>query len=245
MRNSLIILSIKQHIPNTFTLLNLVCGCIGIIVVFETRQFNYAVWLICLAGGFDFLDGFVARLLKVQSTIGKELDSLADMVTFGILPTIVVYALLDDLNAPFPFKYISLIIAVCSALRLAKFNTDTRQSTSFLGVPTPANAFFISGLPAMMLTERSVVFSYISPVTLTVLMTLTFSLLMVIELPMLALKFSGFGLKENKWKYGLLSISVVLLIGLKLKALPIIIVVYVVLSLIHNLVVKKKEVDAS
>ncbi len=235
-------MSIKKHIPNFFTLLNLVCGCLGIIIVLEAKDFKTAVWLICLAGFFDFLDGFIARMLKVHSEIGKELDSLADMVTFGLLPTIITYSLLEALGQPLLIRLVSLIIVICSALRLAKFNIDTRQSTSFLGIPTPANAFFVSGLPVFMLSDGFGLFNYVSPVALTLFSIALFALLMVVEIPMLALKFSGFGWKENKWKYGLISISVVLLITFNINALPLIIVVYVLLSLIHHVFHKKNEV---
>lgn len=227
---------IAKHIPNFFTCLNLICGSIGVVVVLQSQSFNTALLLICLAGFFDFLDGFIARLLKVHSPIGKELDSLADMVTFGLLPAMIVYSILERLGEPLPVKLTGLIIAVFSALRLAKFNVDDRQSTSFIGLPTPANAFFISGLPPFILGDGFGLFNYISPTVFTIVLSLVFSILMVAEIKMLALKFTGFGWKENKWKYGLISGSLMLIIVFQLNALPMVIILYLVLSFLHNTV---------
>jgi CDP-diacylglycerol--serine O-phosphatidyltransferase len=138
----------KKHIPNILTLSNLFAGCIGLVFAFDGNLIyaSYAIWIAAI---FDFFDGFSARMLNVSSPIGKELDSLADMVTFGVLPSMILYQMIE--SHPIPnLGYGAFILALFSALRLAKFNVDTRQSTTFIGMPTPAAAFFVSGLPFWM-----------------------------------------------------------------------------------------------
>jgi len=148
-------LKIKSHIPNTITLLNLFSGVMGIIWVLD-GQLLYGAYFVLIAAGFDFLDGFVARLLKVQSEIGKELDSLADVVSFGVLPGIMLFTMVRD-QAELPWlPYLTLIVPMLSAYRLAKFNLDTRQTDRFIGLPTPANALFISALPHLGLEMESI-----------------------------------------------------------------------------------------
>src|SRR5690242_18766414 len=136
----------KKHIPNVLTCGNLLCGCLGIIFCLENRAvpIAYFVWV---AGIFDFFDGFTARWLKVTSPIGKELDSLADMVSFGLLPSLVMYKMIEACTTNVYLPYTALMIAVCSALRLAIFNIDETQHDSFKGLNTPANTIFITGLP--------------------------------------------------------------------------------------------------
>ena len=137
-------MNFRKILPNLFTSLNLLSGCIGIVFI-SSGKLEYALYFVLTGVFFDFLDGFSARLLKVSSPIGKELDSLADMVTFGVLPSFVIYELLNPLTDGW-MPYTSFLIAIFSALRLAKFNVDTRQREVFIGLPTPANAVFISGL---------------------------------------------------------------------------------------------------
>ena len=139
----------KKHIPNILTLSNLLAGCIGLVYAFNGNLVyaSYAIWIAAI---FDFLDGFSARMLKVSSPIGKELDSLADMVTFGVLPSVILFQMIG--NQPYEYlSYGAFILALFSALRLAKFNVDTEQTTTFIGMPTPAAAFFVSGLPFWMM----------------------------------------------------------------------------------------------
>src|SRR5690606_26151264 len=173
------ILSILKHLPNFITLCKLFCGCIGIVVVLEGHV-TYAAYLIWLAALLDFLDGFVARLLHAYSPIGKELDSLADMVTFGVLPSIIMFVLLQEKTEGAYWHWIAFVIAACSALRLAKFNVDTRQSDSFIGLPTPANALFISALPFIIM-GNSFIAPYIDNAAVLIAITLLFSYLMVAE----------------------------------------------------------------
>lgn len=178
---------------------------------------------------FDFLDGFVARLLKVHSAIGKELDSLADMVTFGFLPSIFIYQMLLPLSGNDWIPYIAFSIAIFSALRLAKFNVDERQQSTFIGLPTPANALFISSLYFVFIEFPSL---EIEPIIIGV--TLIFSFLMVSPLELFALKFKNFGFKGNEIRYVFLFISLALIVVLHLLALPAIIVIYLLLSFLKK-----------
>lgn len=228
----------KKHIPNLLTCGNILFGCIGIIFSFQ-KNLDYAAYCIGIAAIFDFLDGFVARLLKVSSPIGKELDSLADCVTFGVLPAFMVYHLLilaeggqpTLLNGYLP--YTALIIAIFSALRLAKFNVDTRQSDSFIGVPTPANAMLIGSLPLILKYTPHYADIILQPIVLVVV-AVVMSLLLVAELPLLALKFKSFAWRGNEIRFIFLGISVVLLVFFKFLAIPFVILCYIALSVVHN-----------
>ncbi len=244
-------MNIRKHIPNFLTCCNLLCGIAGILVVFtpgyDLVMASYFIYLACV---FDFLDGFVARLLNVTSPIGKELDSLADMVTFGILPGFVMAALLgmnlfngSELLVPgtsIPFFYLAFLIPVFSALRLAKFNIDTRQSDRFIGLPTPANALFISALPFLAGSDQVIARWMTSPFVLLVLVPLL-SFLLVAELPLIALKFKNFGWAGNKMRYLLIISAILLLLILKFVAIPIIIILYIILSIIENTVNAKTD----
>src|SRR6476620_6072036 len=143
-----------RHIPNFLTCCNLICGCLGIVFVLEGRLVPaaYFVWAACV---FDFFDGFAARMLKVSSPIGKELDSLADVVSFGVLPAMVMYTMIGNSTTSPALPYLGFMIAVFSALRLAIFNIDETQTDSFKGLNTPANSFFITSLPLLPLSVMS------------------------------------------------------------------------------------------
>ncbi len=225
---------IKKHIPNTLTLSNLACGCIGIIACTrgDLVTASYMIWLAAI---FDFLDGFVARLLNVSSPIGKELDSLADMVTFGVLPAFILFSLQDNLTNNY-LPYISFLVALFSALRLAKFNVDTNQSESFIGIPTPASAFFVSGL-IFWPTESFLISSSVS----ILVISFALSALMVAPIPMLALKFKNYSIGNNIYRYLVVIVSLALLVTLKEKAFPIIISFYVALSLFVALLNIRKQ----
>jgi CDP-diacylglycerol---serine O-phosphatidyltransferase len=215
-----------KHIPNFLTCCNLVCGCLGIISLIEgwNTPIAYFVWA---AGIFDFFDGFAARWLKISSPVGKELDSLADMVSFGVVPALYLYTTLS-LESPFSYlPYIAILMAVCSALRLAIFNLDETQSDSFKGLPTPANTIFITALPFLNSPILDLVYS---PVILTAI-TVIFSLLLVSRMELFALKFKNFSWSDNKIRFTFLVMSVLLFGVLKFAALPFIILLYIVLSL--------------
>jgi CDP-diacylglycerol--serine O-phosphatidyltransferase len=215
-----------KHLPNFLTCCNLVCGCLGIIFLLEERSVPaaYFVWAACL---FDFFDGFAARLLKTSSPIGKELDSLADMVSFGVLPSLFMYSLLA-FESPFSYlPYIALLMAVCSALRLAIFNLDETQSDSFKGLPTPANALFITAIPFLDWPAFDFVHS---PLVLAVI-TVIFSVFLVSRFDLFALKFKNFTWSDNQVRFTFLALAVLLLAVLQLTALPLIILLYIALSL--------------
>jgi len=184
----------------------------------------YFVWVACM---FDFFDGFAARMLKVSSPIGKELDSLADMVSFGLLPAMVLYQMLLESNTHAYLPYFAFSVAIFSALRLAIFNIDETQSDSFKGLPTPANALFITSLP---LLTGNIAIALFEPWILCVIVAIS-SYLLVSGIPLFALKFKSFAWKENKIRFTFLILSVLLLAVLKIEAIPVIILLYVVLSL--------------
>jgi len=236
--------STTGFIPNLITLLNLTAGSLAVVFALE-GNLGYAGLFILMAGIFDFLDGFSARLLKAYSETGKQLDSLADEVSFGVAPAMIAFILmkraLPGLNLPLPditasfWQWILLLspfmIPAFSALRLAKFNLDNRQTVNFIGMPTPANAILwasfgiITGftkypeIPVLLFTAQNIL--------LAVVIT---SILLVSELPMFSLKFSGFSFSANWYRYLFLLASLILLVIFKLYGLPAIILLYIALS---------------
>jgi len=233
---------LRQQIPNTITLLNLISGSVAVIqALYGNLQF--AALLIAMAAIFDFFDGFAARLLHVKSEIGKELDSLADVISFGLAPGIFLYIMLRD-NPFFVnstgllsyLPYLAMLIPAFSALRLAKFNLDTRQTDSFLGLPTPANAIFIISLALFTGSnpmQDAGILSLIAGNPWFQLILIPVSCwLLVSEIPLFAMKFShGFGYSQNKLKYIFLASSVALLILFHWAGIPFIVILYVLLSL--------------
>lgn len=232
---------IRRNIPNALTCGNLLCGCVGVVEAFHNNLIISCL-LIGVALVFDFFDGFLARLLHVSSPIGKDLDSLADMVTFGVLPSIIVYQLLmqsiPDLLGIWK-AYFAFTIAIFSAIRLAKFNNDPRQSDSFIGVPTPANAMLIASLP-MIVQFHEAWKPVIVDTTNLLILTFVMSYFLVMELPLIALKFKSFGWAGNQFRYSFLIVSLVLIIVLKILAVPVILAVYILLSLADNLSKRSK-----
>ncbi len=226
---------IKKHIPNTITLANLSCGCIGIVACTK-GDLVLASYMIWLAAIFDFFDGFTARLLKVSSPIGKELDSLADMVTFGVLPAFILFSLQDNLTSGGILPFASFALALFSALRLAKFNIDTRQTNGFIGMPTPAAAFFVSGLVFWPASS-----SLIGSSASVLFISIALSLLLVAPIPMLALKFKDYSVKNNISRYLLVIVSIILLAILGKQSFPLIISFYLILSLLVAFMDKRKQ----
>ena len=235
----------KRHIPNFITSLNLFSGCIGIILALQYR-IDYAAYFIAVSALFDFLDGLAARVLHVKSEIGKELDSLADVVSFGVLPGIIVYQLMAaSPNTPEAgsvisiFSLLALIIPVLSAVRLAKFNLDTRQTTSFIGLPVPANALFLGSLPLIkMQSGYSDSLSWLSGVTdnyyVLALLAIGMSLMLVSELPLISLKFSNLKITDNKPQFILVLFAVTAFALLTFTAIPLIILAYILLSVLFK-----------
>jgi len=264
-------MAIKHYIPNSLTCANLLCGCIGIKFAYE----GYLIWTAYLIGAalvFDFLDGFTARLLKVTSPIGKDLDSLADMVTFGVLPGVIMFQLMavaiNDMGSQNLFSlspFTAFLISIFSALRLAKFNNDLRQSDSFIGVPTPAITMLIASFPLIMnnplvhepnsltayppisIVNEAVSFTpnfadqLFSNIYVLIAISIVASFLLVAELPLFALKFKNFNWNDNKLRYTFLIACMVLLIIFKFAAIPLIIILYIGLSVVNNFTEKKKQ----
>lgn len=219
----------KKHIPNAITCANLFSGCIGIVYAFK-GNLEIAAYFVLLSGIFDFFDGFAARLLHVKSNIGKELDSLADMVSFGFLPGVVMFQLLSKSDCSWEYlPYLGFLITVFSALRLAKFNLDTRQTEDFIGLNTPMNTLFIVSLPFIQQEYPAIINSSALLIALTVVL----SGLLVSEIRIFSLKFSSKSWAENKIKYIFLILSLLLVIFLKFTAVPAILVLYIGLSLLH------------
>lgn len=226
-------------IPNLMTCGNLACGCLGIVFSFR-GDLLLSGTLILVAAVLDFLDGFAARLLRQSSAIGKELDSLADMVTFGVLPSMIIFQLLEKTSTTIDIgnmliSFSAFILTIFSALRLAKFNIDTRQSDSFIGVPTPANALLVASLP-FILRSNPELEPWIVNQQILIGYTLVMSYLLVAELPLLAFKFTTFAWKANQVKYIFLLVSVILLFLLKFAAIPLIVAIYILLSVFQRFI---------
>jgi CDP-diacylglycerol--serine O-phosphatidyltransferase len=238
----------KKHIPNFITSLNLVSGFTAIIFAIN-GNLVIASWLILAAMVFDFLDGLSARALKAYSEIGKELDSLADVVSFGVAPAILIYQLITSPQSPsgpfftnglavknFVIQMIPVIMPVCVALRLAKFNTDTSQATSFKGLPTPANALaVISIIIAGHYSGSSIIASFTDSTTAIIIFTIAISLLMVTRIPLLSLKTSHLRLKGNEGRYILVASLILALAIFGFAGATLIIPLYIVVSLISLL----------
>lgn len=226
-----------RHLPNFLTCCNLICGCLGIVFLLENRGVP-AAYFVWAAGLFDYFDGFVARLLKVSSPIGKELDSLADVVSFGVLPALVMYKLIGEHSTSEVLPYIGFTIAAFSALRLAIFNIDETQTDSFKGLNTPANTLFITSLPLL----PPAMGEWLYQPWLLVGITLVFSLLLVSRIEIFALKFKNFTWADNKIRFTFLLLAVLLLAVFQVTAIPFIILLYIGLSLGVNAFSKKNPV---
>ncbi|KAA6316259.1 CDP-diacylglycerol---serine O-phosphatidyltransferase [termite gut metagenome] len=226
---------IVRGIPNTVTCLNLFSGCIACVMAFEA-QYEWAAIFIVLSAIFDFFDGMLARLLKVYASIGKELDSLADDISFGMAPALILFSLLKEVSYPDYLSglkdyipYLAFLIAVFSALRLAKFNVDKRQTSSFIGLPTPANALFWAS--AVVGFHRFLVSPAFNVLYLLALV-LVFSWLLVAEIPMFSLKFQNLSWKDNKVSFIFLAVCIPLLVLLRTGGLAAITGWYILLSIL-------------
>lgn len=224
----------KKHIPNFITSLNLLSGCIGILFVLK-GDFTLAFYCVIASGIFDFFDGFVARLLHVKSTIGKELDSLADVISFGLQPAMLMYMMLQSTTTNEYLPYVGFLIAIFSALRLAKFNIDDRQTSDFIGVNTPMNTFFLFSLPFLGESFPDIIYS---PYVL-IFITVVTSLLLVSEMKLFSMKLNSLAWADNRFKYIFLIISVLLLVILHVSAIPIIFILYILFSYFHFAQIKK------
>lgn len=226
---------LKKSLPNGLTCCNLISGCIAVSYALGGDA-QTALLFIIIGAVFDFFDGFTARALKVSSPIGKELDSLADDITFGFAPSAIAFMMLKQcavpdslLGAQKIYPYAAFVMAAFSALRLAKFNLDERQTSSFIGMPTPANALFWGALACSVNAEllASSAAAYI-----IILMVFGSSALLVSEIPMFALKFKNYSWKDNKVKYIFLALSLAVIILFGIGGLAIAILLYLMLSLL-------------
>lgn len=239
----------KRHLPNFITCLNLLCGCLAIVYAFQGNLIMSS-YLVFLAALFDFLDGLMARLLKAYSAIGKQLDSLADMVSFGVVPGVIMYNLLQQTNFGaitlnykifVLMKFSPFLITIFSALRLAKFNIDPRQTSSFIGVPTPAVSIFFASFPLILQNDILGLGDFILNPFILIGLIFLMSYMLVAEIPLFALKFKNLKWLDNKIQYVLLLISIPLILLLFYSSIPIIIFLYVVLSMINNTRVHRLE----
>lgn len=228
---------ILKWIPNVFTLANLGCGMIACWVAaynipdfIESDIANKNKWLlvapslfIFAASVFDFIDGFAARILKVNSELGKQLDSLADLVSFGVAPAFIIlgYGLIGD------WSFLGFFLGIFSAVRLAKFNNDTRQSESFLGLPVPSSGLVIASLPFITVTSA---LSFMLNQTFVAILIGVLCLLMVSEIPLIALKFKNFTFKDNFYRYLLLFIALISILIFGFQGISIVILGYVIIS---------------
>lgn len=244
-------MSIKQHVPNTLTLLNLFCGIVGIVCCLYNHYclVPLMVFISLLA---DFLDGLVARLLNVKSDLGAQLDSLADMTTFGVLPSLMLFSLLHYTNRETPLhfyynkimnnqevifpalSFVALFYALFACLRLAKFNIDSRQSVNFIGLPTPAAAMFVLGLYCYYVFHQGKINSYIINEYTVLASIIGLSYLMVAELPLFSLKGNPFNYKENKIRFVFMIACIPQLFLFKWLSLSSIIISYILCSIIEN-----------
>lgn len=221
----------KKHIPNFLTCLNLFSGCIALVLIFKGELIT-ASYFVVLSGIFDFFDGFAARLLKAYSPMGKELDSLADVISFGAVPGALLFKLLGDILGPdlIIWAFGAFLITVFSALRLAKFNIDERQGDMFIGLNTPANTMVIMSIPHIIPLVPA--FANAWPFIILILIPIS-CFLLVCELPFIAIKFKDFSWKNNKLRYIFIIGSAVLIILFKFAAIPLAILLYIILSIVQ------------
>lgn len=244
---------ILSFVPNTITSFNVLSGCLSVLFAFD-GHLALAGLLILIAAVFDFFDGMSARLLKAYSPMGKELDSLADVISFGIAPSVIAILLIKPTLNPnsvsltqLPFTQLvlllfPLILTVFSALRLAKFNIDTRQSESFIGLPTPANAMVWASLPFLQYFYNDMVYAqWVSNPWVILPLSAIMSFLLVSEIPMFSLKFKSLKPTQNKTRFIFLGICLVLVIVFKIAAIPVIILSYVLVSVVESLVCKRAK----
>ena len=238
----------KKHIPNFITILNLLCGSTAVVFAVE-GNWQWAVMLILLASLFDFLDGLAARLLKANSEIGKQLDSLADMISFGLLPAIMLYKIyqqlfIGDLSGIFGNSIIQwiilssvLIVPAFSAIRLARFDTEEPGQTFFLGLATPANALFWTGMYWQIMKE-GLVFQHELSIWFIWIIHIILAFHMILPVPMFTLKFEHFKIKGNIIRYLFFLTSAIILVSTGIPGLSVIVLIYILLALINTVMAR-------
>ena len=237
-------MKLKTQIPNLFTMLNLFCGCVALVMVADYK-FDLAFYFVSLGIFFDFFDGFFARKFNVSGPLGVQLDSLADMVTSGVVPGYVMFKMMTHSNSfgiESYFPYLGFVITLGACYRLAKFNIDERQSDSFIGLPTPANCLFIMSIPFLLDNDP---FGYKLTTSIKVgLVVISFisAYIMNAEIPLFSLKIKDFSFEKYKLQIFFLAISAAMVIFLQILAVPLIIILYVLLSIFNNMINKKASV---
>ena len=223
----------SKHIPNILTISNLICGCIALYFTFK-GELVYTAYLIGLAAIFDFMDGAAARFLNVSNPIGKELDSLADMISFGLVPGAVVFHLLEE-SPLSQYSFMALIIPIFSAYRLAKFNVDENQNENFIGLPTPANCLVFISIPLITTfnSDSTIAYLFEKPEILLII-TILMSMALVSKINMFSLKFKNLKFQDNKIRFFIITMSIMLLTWLKFIAIPIIILLYIMMSIVKK-----------
>jgi CDP-diacylglycerol--serine O-phosphatidyltransferase len=220
-------MQIQKHIPNTITLLNLFCGCIAIVCIAKSDFLNGFIF-VCLGIFLDFFDGFFARLFKVSSPLGLQLDSLADMITSGVVPGYVMYSMLAMTTENPYLPFAGFVITLGACYRLANFNIDERQTDSFIGLPTPANALFFLSLP--LIGEYEVLHN----ILFLLVISLLSAYIMNAEIPLFSLKIKKLNFKDNALQMIFLILSILLLVVFQFLGIPLVILMYVLLSIINN-----------
>jgi len=229
-----------KQLPNLVTLFNLLAGCLSVIFLFN-GDMALASWMIGLAAVFDFMDGLLARLLKASSELGKVLDSLADVVSFGIAPGFIIFKLLQ-FSGDYPeiLAYISLMIPTLSAVRLAIFSTDERQQDHFIGVPTPLNALMLASIPLILIQyqDNPVITGFFYHTWTLVAITVFSSLMLVAPIRIMAMKFKSYAWNKNRLKYFVVLISAALLVTFGYLALPAIYILFLITSILSSAIDK-------
>ena len=236
-------MTIKSQIPNVITLLNLFSGCVAVTYASQ-GEFEWAFFFVCLGIFLDFFDGFFARMFKVQSELGLQLDSLADMVTSGLVPGLVMYEYLKRLVAGLDtlefLPFAGFVITLGACYRLANFNIDTRQSDSFIGLPTPANALFIISIPLVILySDIDFLDGILNNEWVLVLICFLSAFIMNAEIPLFSLKVKNFSFQKNALQLFFLLSSVVLLLVFGYLGVTLVILFYVLISIVNNFLAKK------
>lgn len=223
----------SKHIPNLLTISNLICGCIALYFTFK-GELVFTAYLIGLAATFDFMDGAAARLLNVSNPIGKQLDSLADMVSFGLVPGSVVFYILEE-GTLSQYSFMALLIPIFSAYRLAKFNVDENQNENFVGLPTPANCLVFVSIPLITSFNSESTIAYLFEIPeILLIITILLSLALVSRINMFSLKFKNFKYVDNKLRFFFITITITLLTCLRFSAIPIVILLYILMSLANK-----------
>ena len=240
-------MNIKAQVPNSITLLNLFCGCIAVVMV-ANNDFQLAFFFVSLGIFFDFFDGFFARKFNVSSPLGLQLDSLADMVTSGVVPGFVMYQMLMNSRVFLVMEWqhivlplLGFVITLGACYRLANFNIDERQSDSFIGLPTPANALFVASLPLIVANyQDTLIADLLSKEWFLLVLIFLSTYIMNAEILLFSLKIKNFSFSKYKLQIGFLAAAILLLVFFQYLGIPIVILLYILLSIINNLSIKNK-----